>query len=54
MFPYGANDRIGNEFKIDNKRINVATKFPYLPRKHSIANRGKNHKGFHFFYHNKI
>ena len=35
IFPYGLNDRIGDEFKIDNKHINVAAKFSSLPRKHS-------------------
>ena len=46
IFPYGLlNDRIGDEFKTDNKHINVAAKFSSLPRKHSRANRGKNHKG---------
>ena len=45
IFPYGLNDRIGNEFKTDNKHINVAAKFSSLPRKYSRANRDKNHKG---------
>ena len=27
VFPYGLNDRIGDEFKTDNKHINVAAKF---------------------------
>ena len=27
IFPYGLNDRIGDEFKTDNKHINVAAKF---------------------------
>ena len=44
IFPYGLNDRIGDEFKTDNKHINVAAKFSSLPRKHIRANRGKNHK----------
>ena len=43
--PYGLNDRIGDEFKTDNKHMNVAAKFSSLPRKYSWANRGKNHKG---------
>ena len=43
--PYGLNDRIGDEFKTDNKHINVAAKFSSLPRKYNRANRGKNHKG---------
>ena len=45
IFPYGLNDRIVDEFKTDNKHMNVAAKFPSLPRKYSRANRGKNHKG---------
>ena len=45
IFPYGLKNRIGDEFKTDNKHINFAAKFPSLPRKYSRANRGKNHKG---------
>ena len=45
VFPYGLNDRIGDEFKTDNKHINVAASFSSLPRKYSRANRGENHKG---------
>ena len=45
IFPYGLNDRIVDEFKTDNKHVNVAAKFSSLPRKYSRANRGKNHKG---------
>ena len=45
IFPYGLNDRISDEFKIDNKHIDVAAKFSSLPRKYSRANLGKNHKG---------
>ena len=44
-FPYSLNDRIGDEFKIDNRHINVAAKFSSLSRKYSRINRGKNHKG---------
>ena len=43
--PYGLNDRIGDEFKTDNKHINVAAKSSSLPRKHSRSDHGKNHKG---------
>ena len=42
IFPYGLNDRIGDEFKTDNKHINVAAKFSSLSRKYIRANRGKN------------
>ena len=45
IFRYDLNDRIGDEFKTDNKHINVAAKCSSLPRKYSRANRGKNHKG---------
>ena len=45
IFPYGLNDRIGDEFKTDDKHINVAAKFSSLPRKYSHANHGKCHKG---------
>ena len=45
IFPYDLNDRIGDEFKTDNKHINVAVKFSFLPIKYGRANRGKNHKG---------
>ena len=48
IFPYSLNDRIGDEFKTDNKHINAAAKFSSWPRKHSRANRGKNHKGVPF------
>ena len=27
IFPYSLNDRIGDEFKTDNKHINAAAKF---------------------------
>ena len=45
IFPYGLNDGIGDEFKTDNKHINVVAKFSSLSRKHSRANRGKKQKG---------
>ena len=45
IFPYGLNDRIVDEFKTDNKHVNVAVKFSSLPRKYSCANHDKNHKG---------
>ena len=45
IFPYGLNDRIGDKYKTDNKHINVATKFSFLPRTHSRANCGKNNIG---------
>ena len=45
IFPYGLNDKIGDEFKTNKKHIIVAAKFSSLPRKYSRANRGKNHKG---------
>ena len=45
IFPYGRHDRIGDVFETDNKHINVAANFSYLPRKYSRTNRGKSHKG---------
>ena len=45
FFPSVLNDRIEDEFKTNNKNINVAAKFLSLPRKHSRANRGRNHEG---------
>ena len=44
IFLRGRNDRIGDEFETDNTHNTVASKFSYLPWKHSHANRGKNHK----------
>lgn len=52
ILPYGLNDRIRDEFKTDNKQNNVATKFSSWSRKHSHANREKNHKVLPFLYHN--
>ena len=49
LFPYGLNDG-WDEFKNDNKHINVATKFLSLSGKHICANCGKNHKNVPFFY----
>ena len=43
IFPYGHNDRIGDEFKTYNKHTNIDAKFSFLPRKYSRANCGKNH-----------
>ena len=43
IFPYGLN-----EFKTDNKHINVAAKFSSFQRKHSRTHRGKNHEGVPF------
>ena len=54
IFPYGLNDRIGDEFKTDTKHINVAAKFSCLPRKYSCANYGKTTKVFPVFYHNNF
>ena len=43
MYPYAINDRYGDEYKTENTYINMAKKFPLLPRKH---NRIGLHKGF--------
>ena len=45
IFPYGLNEKMGDELKTDNKHINIVAKFSSFPRKHSRANRGKNLKG---------
>ena len=42
---FSLDDRIGDEFKTNNKHINVAAKFSSLPRKHIRSNHGKNHEG---------
>ena len=44
IFLQGRNERKGDEFETDNTHNTVASKFSYLSRKHSRANRGKNHK----------
>ena len=43
-FPYGLNDRLGDEFKTDNKHSGAA-KFLSSPRNYIRANCGKSHKG---------
>ena len=43
MYPYAINNRYGDEYKTENTYINMAKKFPLLPRKH---NRIGLHKGF--------
>ena len=53
-FPYGLNDTIRDEFKTDNKHINVAAKFSSLPKKYSPVNRGKNQEGIPGLYHNNF
>ena len=45
VYPYGLNDRVGDEYKTENTHVNVANKFPSLPRKFICVNRGKLHKG---------
>ena len=54
IFPYGLNDRIGDEFKTDNKHINVAAKFSSLPRKYFLANRCKSTEVYPVFYYNNF
>ena len=39
VHPYGLNDRVEDEYKTANTHINVAKKFPSLPRKYIRANR---------------
>ena len=45
IFPYGLNDRIGDEPKTADSHINVGLKFRSLPRKHKRVGRGKSHNG---------
>ena len=45
VYPYGLNDRVGDEYKTANTYINVANKFLSLPRKYIRANRETLHKG---------
>ena len=39
IFRYHLNEKIGDEFKTDNKHINVAVEFSSLSRKDSCAHR---------------
>ena len=45
VYPYGLNDRMGDEYKTENTHVNVANKFPSLPMKFIRVNRGTLHKG---------
>ena len=44
VFPYGLNDRLGDDFVKEDTHILVGTKFPALPRKHDRMSRGLAHK----------
>ena len=54
MFPYGLNDRIGNELSTDNNHISVAAKILSLPRNIVVLIVGKITKVLPFFYHNNF
>lgn len=40
VYPYGLNDRVGDEYKTENTHVAVATKFPSLSRKNVRVKRG--------------
>lgn len=45
VFPYGLNDRIGDESKTAKTYVNVGTKLRVLPRKKKRNRRGVLHNG---------
>jgi len=45
VYPYGLNDRVGDEWKKDDTHDTVAKRFPRLERKHARNSRGKNRYG---------
>ena len=45
VYPFGLNDRIGDEWMTENTHSSVFTRFPTLPRRFERVNRGTNHKG---------
>ena len=45
VYPYGLNDRIGDEYKDENTHSAVFNKFPSLPRNFPRITRGKSHIG---------
>ena len=45
VFPYGLNDRIGDEFKTGNTSTAIGKKFPPLSRNFSRVGRGSSRKG---------
>ena len=54
IFPYGLNDRIGDEFKTDNKHINVPTKFYLCQQNIVVLIVVKITKVFFVFHHNNF
>ena len=54
IFPYGLNDRIGDEFKTDSKHINVAAKFRLCQKNIVMLIVVKTTKVFPAFYHNNL
>ena len=48
-FPYGLHDKLGDEFKINNMRINVANEFTSFPKKTVMLFGGKTTKVLPFF-----
>ena len=45
VYPYGLNDRVGDEYKTADTHIAVGSKFPNLGRKHARLKRGVLRKG---------
>ena len=45
VYPYGLNDRIGDDYKNTEFQSQVASRFSSLPRLNSRVSRGKSHKG---------
>ena len=45
VYPYGLNDRLGDEYKTDKNQKLIANEFNRLPRKHARICRGKNRTG---------
>ena len=45
IFPYGLNDRIGDEYKKEDSHFAVGRRFTALKRKHPRISRGKNRSG---------
>ena len=54
IFPYGLNDRIEDEFKTDNKHINVALNFHLCQENIILLIVVKTTKVFPVFYNNNL
>ena len=49
IFPYGLNDRVGDEYKSDESTYVVGRRFPPLKRQFHRVSRGINRKGSNSF-----